>query len=137
MVLMRLSHISHFPLLLNWSSSQARSSHETPSSSQLLHEVEASTGAYVPASQLVHVISEVAPVVLLAFPASQLVHEAEALVEYVPASQLVHVFSEVASVVLLAFPASHLTHEIEPSIIEYVPGSHTWQTFPDAVIVPY
>ena len=94
-----------------------------------MHEVEASV-AYKPASQLVHELSDVAPVVELAFPASHArhvadevadgvelyrptahcVHEAEASVAYEPASQLVHVADPVVE---LAFPASHAKQAAE------------------------
>ena len=91
-----------------------------------MHEAEASV-AYEPASQLIHVLPDVAPVVELAFPASHAkqvsdevadgvelkrpaahcVHEAEAAVAYVPASHLVQ---GLVSTVSLNFPAGQSSH---------------------------
>ena len=75
-----------------------------------MHEVEAAV-AYVPASQLVHVLSDVAPVVELAFPASharQVSDEVADGVElYRPASQLVQ---GLVSMVSLNFPAGQASH---------------------------
>ncbi len=79
---------------------------------------------YLPFSQFIQVLLEVAAVASEYLPVSQLSHVVDDIGEYLPLSQAKHVLASVAFLCTEYFPAAQSMQGRDPATVLYLPGSH-------------